>query len=148
METTLNELVVKYKPKKFTFPKVSCSNDAYGIARKVYELSNCELELKEYFFLLLLNRANEVLGYHKLSEGGISGTVADIRIAFASALKSMSSAMILIHNHPSGNSRPSQSDISLTKRFKEAGELLDIQVLDHLILTPESYYSLTDNGRI
>lgn len=77
-----------------------------------------------------------------------SGTVADIRIAFASALKSMSSGMILIHNHPSGNEKPSQSDIKLTRKFKEVGELMDIEVLDHLILTKSGYHSLANNGSI
>ncbi len=96
--------------------------------------------------MLLLSRANKVLGFHKVSEGGLSGTVADPKIIFQTALKANSCSIILGHNHPSGNTAPSEADISLTKKLKNAGEFLDLPVLDHIIVTSESYYSFADEN--
>ena len=104
------------------------------------------MEFKEEFYIILLNRANKVLGWYKVSEGGMSGTVVDPKLVFSIALKSMASAILLSHNHPSGNLKPSNEDINLTKRLKEAGALLEIPVLDHLILTSDGYYSFADEG--
>lgn len=106
------------------------------------------MDLKEYFFILLLNRGNKVIGYHKLSEGGMSGTVADIRLAFATALKCAANAIILCHNHPSGTLDHSAQDRMLTDKFVEAGKLLELTVLDHVILTSEGFYSFADAGLI
>ena len=100
----------------------------------------------EKFMILCLNRANKVLGWSRVSTGGISGCVADPRIIFQTALKANASSVIAAHNHPSGNKQPNQSDIALTKKLKEAGEFLDIQMLDHIILTVEEYYSGADEG--
>ena len=122
--------------------------EAEEVARTIFKKSKTQPDLKEYFFVIFLNQENEVLGYNKLSEGGINGTVADIRLTFGMALKSLASGIILIHNHPSGNTKPSPADQRLTKRFKEAGELLEINVLDHLILTTDNYYSFTDEDRL
>jgi len=102
----------------------------------------------EEFWILLLNRANKVLGKERISHGGISGTVADSKIIFKVALDKMASSIILIHNHPSGNLKPSGPDISLTKKIKEAGQILEISVLDHLIIAENSYYSFADDGKI
>ena len=105
------------------------------------------IELYESFFTLVLNRANKVLGCIKISQGGTAGTVVDAKILFAAALAVPGcSALILAHNHPSGNLKPSQADIDLTRKLKKAGELLDIVVLDHLILSATSYRSLADEG--
>ena len=120
--------------------------DAYSKAHWMYSESHSIVELKEYFFVMYLNQGNEIIGYLKLSEGGIAGTVADTRLAFATGLKCLATGIILVHNHPSGNLKPSKTDCSLTKQFKEAGKLLDIQVLDHLILTQKDYYSFADDG--
>jgi len=100
--------------------------------------------------MLLLNRANKVLGITTISEGGLSGTVTDIRLIFQYAIKGNASGIIVAHNHPSGNQNPSESDLKITQKIKEAGNLLDIQLLDHIILTPESeiYRSLADEGQI
>lgn len=98
----------------------------------------------EQFKVLLLNTANKVLGISDISTGGVSSTVADPRIVFTTALKANASKIILAHNHPSGNLRPSQSDTDLTIKMKEAGRFLDIMVLDHLIITNEGYYSISD----
>ena len=106
------------------------------------------MELKEYFFVLLLNSKNDLLGYIKISEGGINATHVDIRLAFATALKGVASAIIIVHNHPSGNLKPSRVDEDLTRRIKEAAQYMDIKVLDHLILGPvdDGYYSFADEG--
>lgn len=145
---TLNEITVVYSSKLKEREKISSSRDAYGVLDRIYRESGCQIDLKEFFFILLLNRGNEVIGYYKLSEGGISGTVADIRLAFATALKCIASGMIISHNHPSGNLNPSRSDITLTSKFVDAGKMLDIPVLDHIILTSLDMYSFADNGKI
>src|SRR3990170_6054261 len=93
------------------------------------------LELQEEFKIMLLNRYNKVIGIFTVSSGGIAGTVADPKLIFGCALKAAASGIILAHNHPSGNLTASQADIDLTRKFKEAGKLLDIQVLDHIIIT-------------
>jgi len=121
--------------------KISCSND-------IYELMKAELmDLpKEEFWVILLNRANRVIKKEQVSSGGISGTVADPKIIFKAALDQYASSIILVHNHPSGNLKPSQADINLTNKMKEAGKLLEIPVLDHIIFGDESYLSFADEG--
>ena len=100
----------------------------------------------EEFHLLLLNRSNMVIRKEFVSRGGISGTVVDPKIIFKIALEHLASSIILCHNHPSGNLKPSAEDISLTKKIKEAGMLLEIPILDHLIISDTSYYSFADEG--
>ncbi|MGV8878365.1 MAG: RadC family protein [Sphingobacteriaceae bacterium] len=100
----------------------------------------------EEFWVLLLNRANRVISHHLISKGGQAGTVADPKIIFQTALENHAASIILAHNHPSGNLKPSQADIDLTKRIRTAGEMLDIQVLDHLIVTDFGYFSFVDEG--
>jgi len=97
---------------------------------------------------MLLNRANKVLGIAQISQGGISGTVTDVRIILQYALKANASGIILCHNHPSGNMEPSESDLKITSKLKEAAIIHDITLLDHLIITNEGYHSLADNGYI
>lgn len=143
----LAEIQVSYKTtvKASERRKITASKDAESIFREIW--SNT-MELKEEFHILLLNRANKVLGWYKVSEGGMSGTVVDPKLIFSIALKGLASSLILAHNHPSGNLQPSSQDIDLTKRLKAAGLLLEIPVLDHLILTNEGYYSFGDEGMI
>jgi len=93
-----------------------------------------------------LNRRNRVLGLVNISSGGFSGTVADPKVIFTSALKACASGIILCHNHPSGELDPSSEDLALTRRLKEAGKLLDLQILDHLIISQHGYYSFGDDG--
>lgn len=133
---------IKYKDRI----KVCSSRDAEPIFRQIWNEDT--IQLREEFYILLLNRANLVLGWVKIAEGGISGIVCDVRIIFATALKCVASSLILAHNHPSGNMQPSNSDIELTKKLIEAGKLLEISVLDHLILTSEGFYSFADEGLI
>ena len=106
------------------------------------------LDYREYFYILCLNRNNKVLGYCQISAGGLTGTMADVRMIMQTALKSNSCSIILSHCHPSGNLEPSEADKDLTKKIQEAGKVLDIAVLDHLIITSESYYSFTDEGKM
>lgn len=129
--------------KKF-LGKVVTSKDAADFIRKVYRRG--EIELQEQFIVLYLNRANQIIGYYRHAIGGITGTVADVRIILAAALKSASTSIILAHNHPSGNLRPSDADIQLTKQIKESAKVMDISVLDHVIVTRDSYYSFADEG--
>jgi DNA repair protein RadC len=97
---------------------------------------------------MLLNRANKILRIFTVSTGGVAGTVADPKVIFATALKGNASSIILAHNHPSGNLKPSEADRQLTNRLTQAGKLLDISVLDHLIITAEEYFSFADEGLI
>ncbi|WP_436517749.1 RadC family protein [Ekhidna sp. To15] len=123
--------------------KINSSTDAFNLLRGDFmDLSH------EEFWLILLKRNNEVIKKEMLSRGGVSGTVVDAKIIFKKALEEMASGLILAHNHPSGNLKPSQEDIHLTKRLKEAGKTLEIGVLDHLIITDHSYYSFADESMI
>jgi DNA repair protein RadC len=125
-------------------PQILSSKDGYlCIAPILMDLNH------EEFWILLLNRANKVIGKEKISAGGVSGTVVDAKIIFRKTLEvAPASSIILCHNHPSGNRNPSQADIDLTKKLKDAGEKLDILVLDHLIIAEDSYYSFADEGRL
>jgi DNA repair protein RadC len=97
---------------------------------------------------MLLTRSNKVLGIASLSKGGISGTVTDIRIILQYAIKANASGIILCHNHPSGNVQPSEADITITRKINESGNVMYVQLLDHLIIVPEGeYYSIGDEGR-
>lgn len=104
------------------------------------------LEFQEEVKVILLNRANIVLGIYEMSKGGVSGTVVDIRIILGVALKSNASGIVLVHNHPSGKLAPSEPDKTITKRLKEACDLFEIGLLDHLIISRYGYYSFTDSG--
>ena len=144
--STLAEIEISYKPKykASELPKVVTSADAYGCLKDVFP----SLDYREFFYILCLNRNNKVLGYCQISAGGLCGTIADVRMIMQTALKSSATSIILAHNHPSGNLIPSEADKDLTKKIKEAGKVLDIAVLDHLILTSESYFSFADEGMI
>lgn len=117
-------------------------------SRDVYDLIKADLLdiTHEEFWILLLNRANRVIKKAQVSQGGVAGTVADPKIIFKLALDDLASGVILAHNHPSGNLTASQADLDLTKKLKDAGKLLDIQVLDHLIVAGQKYFSFADEG--
>jgi DNA repair protein RadC len=102
----------------------------------------------EEFWILFLNRSNKVINRMKLSQGGISGTVTDVRIIMKKAIEYLASGIIVCHNHPSGNLNPSDSDSKITQKIKEAGILMDIQLLDHIIIADKDYFSFADNGLI
>lgn len=102
----------------------------------------------EEFWVLYLSRSNKIITSEQISKGGVSGTVVDVKIIFKPALLNLASAIILCHNHPSGNLQPSNEDLNITKKCVEAGRYLDIQVLDHIIVTHNGYHSLADNGQL
>jgi DNA repair protein RadC len=140
------EIQLSYKSnvKPSLRPKINHSNDACQILRQNWDQT--KIEFVEQFKVILTNRANKVLGIFELSTGGMTGTVADPKLIFVAALKSGATGILLAHNHPSGNLTPSQADIDLTKKIKEGGKFLEIQLLDHLVITSESYYSFADEG--
>ena len=143
--SNLAEIQVSYKSKvRYSdMSKIVSSKDADEILRNVWSDS---MELREEFYILLLNRANKVLGYYRISEGGTAGTVVDPKLVFSVALKCHASSIILSHNHPSGNTKPSEADVRLTRNLVDGGKLLEISVLDHLILTSENFFSFADEG--
>lgn len=145
--SSVSEIQVSYinKIKTEESHKITSSTD---IAELLFETWNKNtIELHESFKVVLLNNSNTVKGIFEMSSGGITGTLVDVRILFAVALKTLSTGIILCHNHPSGTLKPSQSDKNLTTKIKHASELLDIKLLDHLIITPKhEYYSFADEG--
>ena len=126
--------------------KISNSQGAYEILTNLFPENT--MDYRETFIVLYLNRANQVLGYSVISQGGTSNTTVDIKMVIQTALLANASCIMLAHNHPSGNLRPSSDDNRITNRIIEAAGLFDITVLDHIIITNESYYSFTDNGNI
>ena len=102
----------------------------------------------EEFRILLLDRANQIIKSENISKGGVSGTVVDARIIFKSAIENLASGIILCHNHPSGNPKPSQADVNLTSKLSQAGKLLEINILDHVIIAGDDYYSFADEGQL
>lgn len=142
----ISEIELHYKYLSPEEVKVTSSLSAYEVLRSNWDANT--IELQEEFKLLLLDRDNKVLGLYNLSKGGIAGTVVDIRLMMVVALKSKASAIILAHNHPSGNMKPSVNDRNLTKKIMDACRFLDIDLLDHIILSNKSYYSFKDSGEI
>ncbi|WP_373060178.1 RadC family protein [Zunongwangia sp. H14] len=140
----LSEIKVSYCSGGETKTKITGSNTAYNLILACWNKGT--IELQEEFKVLLLNRANQVLGIYPVSRGGVSGTLVDAKLVFSVSLKCNASGIILVHNHPSGNLKPSESDKKLTQKLSEAGKFLDIQVLDHLIITPYKYFSFSDEG--
>ena len=138
------QLTYKSKVKPSLRPKITGSKDAYEVLSKYWDEN--KIEFVEQFKVLLLNRGSKVLGICEVSSGTATGTVADPKSIFVAALKGNATAVILAHNHPSGNLNPSQADINLTKDMVAAGKFLHIPVLDHIIITSETYYSFADEG--
>ena len=122
--------------------RVTGSKDAAKAFRSIWP----SYEHIEFIYMLMLNRQNQVLGCHQISKGGMTGTVVDVRVVFQVALKSCATSIILGHNHPSGNLDPSDADKKITRQLSEAGKMLEIQVIDHLILTSDSFFSMADEG--
>ena len=140
------ELVYKSKVKPSERPQVKSSKESYNLLLQTWDQNR--IEFVEQFKVILMNRANRVLGIYVLSTGGVTGTVADPKLVFIAALKANACNIILSHNHPSGNLKPSRADEDLTRKIKEAGILLDIKVIDHIIVTSEGYYSFSDEGML
>ena len=119
--------------------QITCSKDIFNLLNRYFADLN-----HEEFWIILLNRANNVLSQHLISKGGQAGTLADPKIIFQAALENHAASIILAHNHPSGNLKPSQADINLTKKLRDGASLLDIALLDHVIFTNTSYFSFAD----
>lgn len=140
------ELIYKSKVKASERPQITSSYKAYQVALKAWD-SN-KIELLEQFKVLMLSNSNKVLGVLEISSGGITETVADLRIIFCALLKANATAFIVVHNHPSGKLTPSNPDKLVTKRIRKASKILDIELLDHLIITTEGYYSFADEDTL
>jgi DNA repair protein RadC len=124
-------------------PRITSSADAYNcLWAQVADLSH------EQFWVLLLNRANQVIAKRMVSAGGVAGTVVDAKMVFQPAIEQLASGIILCHNHPSGNLQPSQADIDITRKLKRGAENLDLAILDHLIISSSGYYSFADEGML
>ena len=142
---TLSEIHVSYKPGlTSSTTTITNSQNAYEILKSIFPADT--ISLQEQFVVLYLNRANRVIGSYQLSKGGITGTIADVRLILSVALKTLASGLILAHNHPSGNLKPSHADLELTRKLRSAGQFLDIPVLDHLIITDQGFLSFADEG--
>lgn len=123
--------------------KITGSHDVYDLMEPLLgDLPH------EEFWVLMLNRSNKVIGKNKVSQGGISGTVIDVRLILKSAIDHLASSIILCHNHPSGNKQPSEADNKITNKMSEAGRIMDIPVLDHIIVTDNAYFSYADEGML
>ncbi|MXV16894.1 JAB domain-containing protein [Hufsiella ginkgonis] len=127
-------------------PKIVSANDAFILLRHYWD--DNKIDLIEEFKILLLDRGNTVLGISNVGSGGIAGCIADPKIVFALALKARATGIILAHNHPSGSLKPSRYDINITKKFVECGKMLEVDILDHLILTSGGFYSFGNEGMI
>lgn len=147
-KTLLNvsEIKVTYSTSDTPKVKIKSGKDAYNVLLASWDLDT--IELQEEFKILLLNRANELLGIYPLSKGGITGTVVDQRLIFAVALKCNATGIIICHNHPSGKLLPSETDITLTKSIGKCADLLEINLLDHLIITKNGFYSFSNEGKL
>lgn len=143
-DSTLPEITLQLKRGEVLNTQIKQSKDAADIFRQVWDKDS--LEIYESVICIFLSRANKTIGWLKVSQGGLSGTVVDNRLILATALKGLAQGMILCHNHPSGNTEPSEADTKMTRKLKESCELLDIALLDHIILTTDSYYSYADHG--
>ena len=144
IDYTVGEVELTYKSTSRSRNKIYSSEDAYKILLPTYKEGT--ICYKEYFKVLLLSQSNQVLGYTLISEGGLTETCADVRVILQAALLTNSVALVLAHNHPSGNLKPSRQDMEITKQVKEAAKLMRISVIDHLILTDAGYYSFADEG--
>jgi len=125
--------------------KITKSKEAADYARQFYL---GDIDVYESVFIILLNRANNTTSFVKISQGGIIGTVADIKLILKYTVEGLASGVILVHNHPSGNVRPSEADNVLTKKVKDALRLLDTDLFDHVIITKDSHYSFADDGQL
>ena len=145
-KTNCPEIELKLKRGEVKKMQIKTSDDCYKALKMFFDEDT--IELTETFIAIYLNRSNNTIGWMKVSSGGITGTIVDQRIVLGTALKAAATAIILAHNHPSGNLQPSQSDIDLTTRMKAAATFMDITIIDHLIVTDENYYSFADEGII
>jgi len=145
--TGVFELQVSFFRKNVSRINLTQSEDVANYVRDhVYQKGS--IQYVEQFFVLLLDRRNCLYAYKQISSGGVSATYTDPKLIFQTALLCHATQIIMVHNHPSGNVQPSHSDIQMTMRIKEVGDLLELPIIDHVIVTEESYYSFADEGRL
>lgn len=144
-KSNVSEFGLKYKKSEFRKAKIQSSKDAADYIRQFYF---DDLMIYESFFMVMLNRGNNTTGFVKISQGGISGTVVDVKLIAKYAIESLACSVIVAHNHPSGTLTPSDQDVKITRKIREALTLFDIQVLDHVILAEDKHYSFADEGII
>ena len=142
-ESTIPEIKLQYHTSEF-FGKVNRSQDGAELLRKL--IPEGTIEMQEQVIVLYLNRANKVIGYYRHTTGGVNSTIMDVKLIIGTALKSLSSGIIIAHNHPSGNLKPSDQDIAITNTIKKAAATVDVLLLDHIIITKDGYYSFADEG--
>jgi DNA repair protein RadC len=145
-KSDMPEITLKYKTGNYKKTKISTSLDAFQVLLQLYD--DDTVDYKETAYALFLNKANNTIGWMKISEGGTSSTIIDQKIIFATALKCNASGIILSHNHPSGQLRASDEDRKMTDRIVSIGFILGIEVLDHVIVCRSGYYSMSDEGEI
>lgn len=143
-ETTVSEIQVAYYPCKMSGITLTTSSKVIEVLRTIWDESI--IEMQEEVKVLFVNSSNAVIGIYNLSKGGITGSLVDIRLILAVALKCLATGLILVHNHPSGNLSPSSSDLAIVKKLKTACKLLDVALLDSIIITKDSYMSFNDEG--
>lgn len=146
MDFKVAEVTLQYRPICKKQGKVISSEEAYNILRPTFKEGT--IEYREYAKVLYLNQASEVIAYNTVSEGGLTETSVDVRLLLQGALLTNATQIILAHNHPSGNLKPSSQDDMLTRNVKNACEVMRVHFADHLILSADDYYSYRDEGRI
>ncbi|MDH7464134.1 JAB domain-containing protein [Chitinophagaceae bacterium 26-R-25] len=146
MKVSELEIIYKSKMRPSERPQIKVSQDAYQLFLASWDMG--KIELLEQFKVMALNHANRVLGICEISSGAISATLVDPKLVFGMLLKAGASSAIICHAHPSGNVKPSNSDVEMTRKICEGGKLLDIKILDHLIITMDNYYSFADSGAL
>lgn len=146
LKSRLREIQAKYKTVKDV--NNACIHSSKDVANYFRRIFPVELNDREAMVVLYLNNSNTTVGFSTAGIGGITSTIVDPRLILRDALLTGSTSIILCHNHPSGSLKPSQADISITEKVKKAGEVMDIKLLDHLILTEDSYYSFADKGKL
>ena len=145
-ESYMSEITLKYKASGIVTTQIKGSDDSYKLLKQMYDedtLDYCESSIVIYF-----NQANRSIGWQKLSQGGISGTVVDVRMILVTALNCGATGIIVSHNHPSGALKASEQDDTLTKKLNEACKIMDLRLLDHVIVTSKGYYSYVDEGKL
>lgn len=145
-KSQVSEIQVSYTPNLLVDMSIKNSKKSFELILNEWELET--LQMQEEVKIILLNRSNKVLGIYSLAKGGLTSCIVDVRIILSIALKTLATGIILVHNHPSGNLKPSKADLDITKKLKNSCDLLDISLLDHLIITKDNYFSFADEGLI
>ena len=145
-KVTIPELSLKYKTSETKKIKITSPKDTYNYAKELFDADL--IEYREEVIVIFCNRANNTTGFMKISSGGVAGSIVDNKMILSSALLAGSSNILLAHNHPSNNTEPSSSDKHITEKLKDAANLLDINLLDHVIVGSDSYFSFAEEGLI